>query len=111
MKTVYGKLRRHDSMIRIIEVRFQIDVILLAANISIDSCKFLLPQRISIRMECAADILRVDGHEREEDRSNVVRLTLLFNSVEIGDDLFGADFFGSQTVRSCEYQKVVGMEI
>ena len=98
-------------MVCVIKVRLQIDVILLIAYVGIDLCEFLSPHGIGFCMESIADVFWIDGHEREEDRSDVVCLAFLFDGIEIGDDLIGADLFGAQTVRSREYQEIVGMEV
>ena len=74
METIDGEPGIEVHLTLVVEIRFEVDMVGLRFDVAVDMVELVVPERIGFRMERVADVRRMDGHEREEDGPDVVRL-------------------------------------
>ena len=110
MQAVCREDRRQIMVGWVIEEWLQVDAIGLLTNVGIDSEELFLPVRVGFRAEGCIDVFRLDGHECEENRTNIVCFTFFTDGIEICNDFFGISTGITKTVGAGQYEQIVGAE-
>ena len=109
MQAVDGKRGIEDGMCLVVEIGLEIDEVGLCFDVSVDVVHLRVPFRVSVRVEGELDVLRMNRHERQEDRADVVLFTERFDAREVADDVVRGNRRIAQTVCAREDQEVFGV--
>ena len=73
----------------IVEIWFQVNIILLLSNKRVDQAHFIIPARIRFRMEGLIDMIGIYGHKSQKNRTYIVGAAFFPYSLKIFDDRDG----------------------
>ena len=91
-----------NGMGGIVEIWFQIDMIGTFSQKIIDVLQLFLPCWVGGRVESKVDIRRIDGHQRKENRANVIFFAFPFDFRQILDNIFCGNGRAPQAVGACQ---------
>lgn len=98
MQSVDGKACVHLLAGCVVEIWFQVYIIILLTNPFIDHIQLQSPLWVRVRMEGVFDIAGVYGHEGKEDGADVVRDAFLFDFFQITYDGLRGNLRGTQAI-------------